>query len=377
MARKKGAARPATMWEQAEEVPRAGIPDTDKLVRRMKWNRRLIWAVVLTFPVLGLAFFVTASSLKAAAETEPVMVEVDADARAVAMTAVEEWLAGDPAPLPGGVLVSWDEMDVLPAFVPGPQDGDVDPATIPDLQTHTLTVRDAAGMRYRVQVLVAKNTLGELSVIGTPSLLPVAPSSAWATGVSPWPNHDATTSGESVNTAVTAWAEAFVSGDPGKLRLVVGDPDADHAYQPMTGVVDADVEVTGAAWLTDDAGEQTSQMLVQVQVRFRWPDTDPRSAPAAATYDLLVDAADSAAPRVVAWGGAGTGPVLRPFQNAVEGRELQAVEAPEVTADDELGQEQEQVAPEGGTATVEQSPAVVEPELEPDAGEPAPDGVEG
>jgi hypothetical protein len=359
---KKGPDRPATLWEQAEEVPRAGIPDTEKLVRRMKWYRRLIWAVLVVFPVMGLALFVGASSLKAAAETEPVVVEVDTDARAVAMTAVEVWLAGDPAPLPGGRLVSWDEMQILPAYVPGPQDNGTTVA--PDLQGHTLTVR-AGTMRYRVQVLVAKNRAGELSTIGTPSLLPVAPSSDWSVTVSPWPNHTSTTPSDDVQTAVGAWAEAFTSGDPGKLRLVVGDADSSRAYQPMTGVVGADVTVNGAAWLTDDAGQPTSSMIVQVKVVFRWPDADPRSqAPAGATYDLLVEGAASAAPRVVAWGGAGTGPVLTAYQNAVEGRDLTAVERPEQTASQEGGQ-----APAPSTAPG------VEVELEPDAGEPAPDEV--
>lgn len=361
---KKGPDRPATLWEQAEEVPRAGIPDTEKLVRRMKWYRRLIWAVLVVFPVMGLALFVGASSLKAAAETEPVAVEVDTDARAVAMTAVEVWLAGDPAPLPGGRLVSWDEMQTLPAYVPGPQDTGTTVA--PDLQSHTLTVR-AGSMRYRVQVLVAKNRSGELSTIGAPSLLPVAPSSDWATTVSPWPNHLSTTPSDDVQTAVGAWTEAFTSGDPGKLRLVVGDADSSHAYQPMTGVVGADVTVNGAAWLTDDAGQPTSSMLVQVKVVFRWPDTDPRSqAPAGAMYDLLVEGANSAAPRVVAWGGAGTGPVLTAYQNAVQDRDLAAVEQPAQPAPQDGREEQ---APEQTTG-----PDVVV-ELEPDAGEPAPDEV--
>lgn len=370
---KKGpAARPATLWEQAEEVPRAGIPDTDKLAKRMRLNRWVIWLVLLAFPVLVLSLFVTASSLKAAAEEKPAVVEVDADARAVAMTAVEDWLAGDPAPLPGGKLVSWDEMEALPAFVPGPQDGDVDPATIPDLQSHTLTVRDGAGVRYVVQVLVAKNRLGELAVVGTPSLTPVAPSSEWATGVSPWPNHDGTQASEPVETAVVAWADAFASGDPGKLRLVIGDPDADHAYQPMVGVVGASTEITGAAWVTDEAGEPTSTMLVQVQVRFTWPDTDPRrGGAAAATYDLLVEGADSAAPRVVAWGGVGTGPVLKAYQNAVEGRELRAVEQPEVTVPEDGQTAAPATGEEAGAQT--QDP----PTGEADVNEPAPDGAEG
>ena len=93
---------------------------------------------------------------------------------------------------------------------------------------------------------------------------------------------------------------------------------------PMVGLAGADHEVGPAAWLLDGSGERTSQMLVQVSVQFSWPGTDStRTAAPAATYDLLVDGADSAAPRVVAWGGSGTGPILVRFQNAIVGRDLQ------------------------------------------------------
>lgn len=328
MARKRSP-RPPTLWDEAEEVPRAGIPSTVTLERRMKWGRRVIWAVVVAFPFVVISLFVTASSLKSATDLTPEVVEVDADARAAAMTAVTDWLTGDAAPVVGGVLVSWDEATTMPAFVPRSSDGATS-AEAADRQVHALTARDDAGMRYRVEVLVATNSVGEVAVIGTPSLLPVAPSSQWAAGVSPWPNHRTTTAPDPVGTAVGAWVEAFTSGDPAKLRLTVGDPDPAHAYMPMTGAVGADHEVTSAAWVLDGAGEQTDTLLVQVRVRFDWPDVDNRkSGRAGATYDLLVQGADSAAPRVVAWGGPGTGPVLEPFGNAVVGRELQATAPPQ------------------------------------------------
>lgn len=327
MARTK-AARPATIWQEAEEVPRAGLPDAEKLARRQRLFRRVIWACIIAFPVSALALLVVAAQLKEANAVEPpAVVDVDVAGRAVAMTAVDRWLAGNPAPLPGGVLVSLDEMEELPAQVPDPS-GTSGEQTPPTLQAHTLTVRDGAGMRYQVQVLVARNDAGDVAAVGTPSLNPVPSSPEWATSVSPWPNQKGTTAGESVEAAVAAWVEAFASGDPARLRLAVGDPDTDHAYQPMTGVVSADGDVTGAAWVTDKDGEPTSQMIVQVGVRFIWPGSDPQRPPAVATYDLLVDGADSAAPTVVAWGGSGTGPILRPYQNALRGWDLSAVTPP-------------------------------------------------
>ena len=326
MSRSRKAVAP-TMWDQAEEVPRAGIPSTDRLNRRMRWNRRFIWAVLAAFPLMGGGLIVTAASLKAAGVEEAPAAVVDPGARAVAISAVTSWLGGVPAPLPGGRLVSWDTAALLPAFVPTSADTKEDVAAAATLNTHELTVQDGTGALFAVQVLVASNRLGEMSVVGLPSLLPLPPASDWAAGASAWPNLAQTTADAPVLSAVDAWVEAFTSGDPAKLRLTVGDPDTEHAYMPMSGVLSATGESSTAGWVLDEAGEQTSTMIVQVDVQFTWPGADPlKAGPKAAGYDLLVTGADSGAPRVVAWGGAGTGPVLTEFGNAIVGRSLEAAQ---------------------------------------------------
>lgn len=331
MSRKPKAAAP-TMWEQAEEVPRAGIPSTEKLAKRMRWYRRVIWACVLSFPLMGLGLVVTAASLKAASVEEEPPAAVSPAGRAAAMNAVTVWLAGDPQPLPGGILVSWDEAVTLPAFKPGKSTSKQEIADAATLEEHHMTVRDAAGATYIAQVLVASNRLGEASAVGLPSLLPNAPASDWASSVSPWPNQETISPSDSVLTAVDAWVESFTSGDPAKLRLTVGDPDATHAYMPMSGVLSATGKAGTASWVLGDDGLPTSDMLVQVSVSFTWPSTDTvrSGGPQAALYDLLVTGSDSAAPQVVAWGGSGSGPVLSKYGNAIEGLTLKA--APEAVA---------------------------------------------
>lgn len=338
MSRKKNTS-PPSMWEDAEEVPRAGIPSTKTLSRRMLWGRVLVWAVILTFPVMGLALISTAASLKSATAASDPVVAVDTVSRAAAINAVNDWLTTVPSPLPGGTLVSWDSSKALPAYVAQSTDTAKDRASAADLTEHSLTVRGARGgdgqpgVTFIAQVLIASNAQGESTAIGTPSLLPVAPDSTWALTTSPWPNLVQTTASPTVAAAVQAWTVAFSSGDPAALRLVVGDPKTDHAYVPMTGLVSAASKVTSAAWVKNDAGEPTSSMLVQVQVVFTWPTTPTKQsgAVAAATYDLLVTGADSGAPSVSAWGGMGTGPTLTPYVNAVVGRELVAATGPAPT----------------------------------------------
>jgi hypothetical protein len=72
-------------------------------------------------------------------------------------------------------------------------------------------------------------------------------------------------------------------------------------------------------------------MVVRVRLMLDYhPATQPagaeQKAPPPAVFDVLVDGADTAAPNVVAWGGAGSGPTLTPYQNAVP------VDAPTVAA---------------------------------------------
>ena len=328
---RKPKAGPASMWDQAEEVPRAGIPSTEALAKRQRWGRRVIWVCVFSFPVMAVSMLVMASSLKVAGNVQPVVEQVNTQARATAMAAVSDWLAGTPSPLPGGVLVSWDEAQVLPGYVPKSTDTGTNPAATAVMESHSLTVRDGSGATYTAQVLVATNDKGEVSVIGTPSLTPVAPSSNWAAALSPWPNAQQASPSAPVATAVEAWVNAFTSGDPAMLRQVVGDPATDHAYAALSGLVSAKHQVSGSAWVVGSDRKATSQMLVQVKVQFTWPRSDvAKGGPKEATYDLLVEGAASAAPRVVAWGGAGTGPVLKAYGNAVVGRDLKE-QAPSTT----------------------------------------------
>lgn len=328
MSRRKTAA-PTTMWEEAEEVPRAGIPSTERLNRRARWARRLLWAGVFLFPLVCFAAVVAFANGSSGRGSGSAVVQVDPGARAAAITTVTDWLVSVPAPLPGGTIVSWDSARGLPSAAPDKSNPKAVTAT---LTVHSLTVRDGSGSMYTVEVLVAVDDLGEVAVVGTPSLLPVAPSSDWASSLVVWPGTQTTTATDSVKSAVGAWVESFTSGDPARLRLTVGDPDSNHAYVPLGGLLGADHTVGAAAWLVDVDGKPTSRMLVQVEVRFKWPRVGAPSdkGPRVATYDLLVEGANSAAPRVVAWGGVGTGPVLVEYGNAVVGRQL--VAAPTATA---------------------------------------------
>ena len=309
-----------SIWADAEELPRAGTADTTKAEARARLLRRYAIAsmVLLPFALLAavLGFAGAGSSQPDAAGAG------DVGQQSVASAAVVRWLDADPAPLPGARLLTWDAMRVLSSTPAGDPPG----SQAARLESHTLTVLTGTGVRVQVQVLVRVSGQS-VQVAGAPSLQMLTPEAGGAVDIAAqWPGTSQATPSDEVKRAVQAWAAAFTSGDPAALRLQIGDPDGTHTYLPLPGMQPADPDVGAGAWLTEDgssSGVKTGQMVVRVSIPLTWTgvpqDRGARSSVGFADYDVLVVDATTAAPRVVAWGGPGTGPSLTPFVNAVAG----------------------------------------------------------
>ncbi|MHB8319949.1 MAG: hypothetical protein ACYDEP_12100 [Acidimicrobiales bacterium] len=105
--------------------------------------------------------------------------------------------------------------------------------------------------------------------------------------------------------------------------MSVGDPNTTHAYIPLSGVTSATDTVVAAA--NRPGGAQ----IVQIALTIVWngesttTTTSPSgTTPPQTTMDLLIERANTAAPVVVAWGPPGSGPTLKPYQNAVQASAL-------------------------------------------------------
>jgi hypothetical protein len=307
--------RPRSVWDDAEELPRAGTVDTQRLLRAARWTRWYLRASAVLLPVVLLALL--ANLGRGNDGDEPGAATLDVGARSVASAAVQRWLDGSPQPVPGAVLLTWDAMTVLPGAQAAT---DSQPAS--RLESHDLTILSSTGVRLQVQVLV-RVVDGVGQPVGSPALVPVA--EAAGDPVDPsvqWPGLDSGSASSDVTAAVTSWAQAFTSGDATTLRQQVGDPDPSHTYLPLRGLDGAVPTVGAAAWVMDTSGSdpvRTDRMVVRVTLTLPWSGRATTSSTTAATteYDLLVEQAGSAAPRVVAWGGPGTGPVLQPYMNAI------------------------------------------------------------
>lgn len=342
-----------SVWDDPTAKLNKEAPAVKKMMRREKWKRRVIkFNALVAAPLIllvAIAVFTNATAPKNdTADPAAASTAVNGSyGKAAAFTTVTDWLAAEPAPLPGGTIVSWDGYSIQKA--PPPEDENKQPVTY-SYETHRFTINSDIGT-FAVSVLVAVDGAHQVTVIGTPSPRPLATGEV-ADQLNPWFGLDQTNASGDVKESAAAWAEVYMSGDADELRRAVQDKNPKHYYIPFVGVDRVEsVDVNAAAYIpTDDEGAEPKFMTVRVEVKVWWDgtappadeDADAKSSatdegdedepePATFTYDLLVDDPGSAAPVIVAWGAPGSGGSLKPYQNATDA----PVETPDSDASDD------------------------------------------
>lgn len=326
---KKQKHQAGSWWAEAEEIPRAGTPRAKKLSRRALWLRVWVWCSVVMFPLTAMAYLGEATSgSPASAQTGT---DAYADTRPTALLAVETWLAGEPEPLPGGRVLSWDSAETVTSYTPKAEAPENDEPY--DLERHVVTLASGEAT-FTAEVLIAVSDDHGARPVADPFLAAAVPADdSWTPDE--YPGLDTAAPSDAVRTAVTTWAAAYTSEDPTVLAQAVGDPDDSHGYVPLIDAVLDEVSITDAYAVEEDkdTGEVT-RAFARVTATISWPtlaeeDSESTSGSTEASkvaFDVLVEGWDSGAPRVVAWGGPGTGATLKPYANAVEGRAFTSAE---------------------------------------------------
>lgn len=320
-------------WEKATKNTRATMKvRVGSVEKKSRRARRYIALSSILAPILLVIILVLAVNLATKQASRPApaatLSQDEIVGRALATRTVVNWLASTPPPLPSGEFVSWDHVERTPQL-PAPDKNTSKPAYPVDV--HSLTVVAAStGQLFHTQVQVVITPGGPV-VDGTPSLTPYTPIIADSVG-STWPN-GVTPSGvdqKTIETAVQSWADAYMSGDTNRLHQTVGDPTADHAYIPMPpAFVQAAVDDMSTIG-SDSKDSASSQIIARVRLTVTWPvDNNSQARPGPPfTFDVLITGAYTGSPRVVAWGGAGTGPSLTAYMNAVTGVEYKMPDTP-------------------------------------------------
>lgn len=341
MARNKKVA--SSLWadDQLDEKPnrKSGpVELSEKWIRIIRgYTKVSVWS----FPLVAVLLIMTMDTGgEVVAPTVSTVNQVDSPGKAAAVIEMNEWMDAVPAPIRGGKIVSWNGYDSkTPPKIAESLEDEIR-AVAYNVETHHFIVMDDTGNRYSSDVAVAVSADDGAVALGSPSLTPIAPPATGWASEGAWFDVVDATANEDVGPTVQEWAKAFTSGDPKTLRLYVGDPDSAHSYVPLTGVESYTAEPSDAAAIPviEDgvikAGDP-EQIILRVTLQLLWKgaialDDDGRPIPQdehgdnTISYDVLVDKANTASPKIVAWGGAGSGTSLEPYSNAVINREIQA-----------------------------------------------------
>lgn len=318
--------KPDDSWlNEVIEEPRSGTPLAETLIRREKWTRRYLIVCAVMAPIFALAWFTSLG--QTATVEEPSETAAAADrVRAEAAVAIEEWLVSGEAPITGGKILQWEETVDLPTVEADPA-ADIEAG--PSMQAVRFLVNQPAAEGrepaiYEAEVLIASRDSGEVTVVGYPSLAPVLPALDMGK-VERWPTLEKDSSpSEEVDAAIEDWASAYTSGSAQRLRAVINDNEPTRTYVPYNNVRLESITTgeTGVVkWTNPDSDNEDpipTRIVVAVTLTMSDRLEECSNCPAPVVeFDVLVEAANTVTPRVVAWGAPGTGAVMKPYQNAI------------------------------------------------------------
>ncbi|WP_297588697.1 hypothetical protein [uncultured Mobiluncus sp.] len=338
-------------WESLEardENPRPGIL---KLAQKQKDRKRILnyvraatysWPILIVVTIFSLAYVISGAAVPQTGTGNAngaITGSEDALDRSLALETVQEWLSTSPSPLPRAKILAWNNaIDIPQISEPKETDSNGDVVPWPVYRMHSVSIAqfpppdgDSTVVRFfTATVAIARAASGPL-VVGEPSLVPAPTPPAGVTLEQLWPGALPANLSDNAQVAVTNWAEAFTSGDGAKLRQIVGDPDETHNYVPLPGFDLVEAKIVAATYppgtdlkANPKLEEAPETVIARVSLSGTWPDDEGGRVDGetgeglpSISYDVLIVEASSAAPRVVAWSGAGGGLGLEPFQNWV------------------------------------------------------------
>jgi hypothetical protein len=178
------------------------------------------------------------------------------------------------------------------------------------VETYTYVARLASGRLLRVAVPLSFTTEGPL-LVATPSLLSSSALASRTIGseLLDWDRIDGVSNSTpaAAQTVIGEWVQAYAANDGAALQRITGDQDPAARYLGLGGINVLEVKTLN----TFPRGERYS--VVRVRVLFSFAGVDGYRS--ATEFDLLVLDPALPNPRVQAWGPAGSGPTLEPYQN--------------------------------------------------------------
>lgn len=296
---------------------------------RSNWNT-LRFRLVVVYVLLGVTALSGVTSTVAwltAAPEPPDVGDLLAEGRHIADAAVDDFLAGRPTEVPvagdtsptfgvadderspvevGLVVRRLDHQGVRRSGHPDPTVGGV-------IEEHRYRLVAEDGAAYLLAAVVHIDG-GVAALAAHPALLPdpVGDDRDPPDGLTYRGVEGARAGlGGQVPEVVAEWAEALLDDDGEALRRIAGDPRAEATYRGIDGLtlapVDEPVRVGTAVPHRDG-------WVVRTRVWVRGDRAQRFTV--SLDYDLYVLEADTALPKVAAWGPPGSGPTLEAYTNS-------------------------------------------------------------
>lgn len=278
--------------EEVIEAPSEGAEVYRSASRKAKFHRGLIKSTVFVVAPLSLAANVAIlGAFMAQEEEETDLAQTTSERRPLAVTTVEEYLAGGEdglPPLPGVELMNWDHAELTYDAQAVLEEADLSSDDLAEempqavsYENHHLSLRSTEGTFYTAEVQVAFSDVAGAWVTSDPSITAEVPASA-RDGASdePFPGMTETQASESVVDAAQSWAEAYYSGSPSMLKQSVGDGRDDTGYMPMPLAEEVEADVSSAAIadgaeLVGDDEDLPTRVVARVEAEVSWPQPDP------------------------------------------------------------------------------------------------------
>lgn len=312
MSKRKKVKAPAggDWFATAVEVPRPGTPDAH--LRRSKTNRwrlAVLASLVLSPLAIGSALSAAFSAQAPATSSSDGTNQATAPGRALATRELVTFLSSDGQVILDASAPVWAGATQLANRT------DSDEGVI-EVWVHTfeITSPDRAYLAY---VTIGQNENGQGALIGAPHLATTS-LAAQEMSFDLWPGTHTITAPAPVSDAVKAWATAYANDDSALLRMATGDNDVAHGYEGLGSVSLVSANLSQVSELAASGGRfDPANVLAALTLEVRGVCAAPDSQSVSIAFDLLIGAANTANPHILAWGPPGSGPNLSPYQNAV------------------------------------------------------------
>lgn len=306
---------------------------------RLCWkraNKTLILLVVLCIgaiisPIICINSLNRLNTVGYALGSQLKEIREDKPGKDVALQAANSWLTGSNTAFKSGVAnLWWDSANsVSSADTSAGKQGVT-------YWNHTISFTDLADGSTRTITQMVSVKDGVATAVGSPTILPKTVTGSNTSNSYNPDNYLTIDRPETLNNVVKAWANAYLGKDVNALTVLVGDPDANHVFQPASVGTLTNASI-GWLYECDERGHAVSKEqrsdnpeygVASLSLSFTpyakassGDDSQTKqddNTTATTSITVLIHNPTAGSARIVDWGADGNLTALAPYGNAID-----------------------------------------------------------